>query len=87
MNYRIKKGLAFRRVDGAVYIVDAARSELRELNGPASTVWEGLAAGRGEDGLVFDLISEFDVAEKTARTDLRDFVAELSAAGLLEVPQ
>lgn len=84
MKYRIKRGLAFRRVDGAVFIVDAARSELRELNGTASAVWEGLAAGRGEDAIIAGLVSEFEVGEREARADLRSFIVELGEAGLLE---
>lgn len=84
MNYKINKDLAFRRVDGAVFIVDAARSELRELNGTASAVWEGLAAGRSEAAIVSGMAAEFEVDERTARADLREFVAELAAAGLLE---
>lgn len=84
MNYKIRKDLAFRRVDGVVFIVDAARSELRELNGTASAAWEGLAAGRSEDAIVAGLAAEFEVDERTARADLRDFIGELAAAGLLE---
>ena len=85
MRYKIRKDLAFRRVDGAVFIVDAARSELRELNGTASAAWEGLAAGRSEDAIVSDMAAEFEVDGRTARADLRDFIKELAAAGLVEV--
>lgn len=84
MKYKIKKGLAFRRIDGAVFIVDAARSEMRELNGAASVIWEGLAAGRSEAAIVSELTGEFDVDGGTARADLDAFIAELSGAGLLE---
>jgi len=84
MNYKIRKDLAFRRVDGAVFIVDAARSELRELNGTASAAWEGLSAGRGEAAIAAGIAEEFEVDERTARADLRSFIKELDEAGLLE---
>ncbi|MDD2806700.1 MAG: PqqD family protein [Elusimicrobiales bacterium] len=84
MPYKIKKGLAFRRIAGEVYIVDAARSEMRELNGPASVIWEGLVRGDGERGLLSALTAEYEVNEKTARADLNGFVKELMAAGLIE---
>lgn len=84
MTYTIKKGLAYRRVDGEVFIVDAARSELRELNGTASAAWEGLAAGRGEAEIASRIAAEFEVDERTARADLRGFIKELAAAGLVE---
>lgn len=84
MAYKIKKGLAFRRIAGEVYIVDAARSEMRELNGTASFIWEGLAAGRPEAVIAAGLTAEFKVPEKTALADVACFVKDLAAAGLVE---
>jgi len=84
MTYKIKKGLAFRRIAGEVYVVDAARCEMRELNGPASVIWEGLAAGRTEAALAAALAEDYEVTERTARADVADFIKDLAAAGLVE---
>ncbi|MBI4350790.1 MAG: PqqD family protein [Elusimicrobia bacterium] len=83
MKSKIKKELAFRRIAGEVFIVDAARSELHELNGPAALIWEGLAAGRTEKAIVSAITAEFEVDERTARADLEGFIKELLKAGLL----
>ncbi len=83
MRTTLKKGLAFRRVAGELFVVDAARSELHELNGTAAVVWEGLAAGRTEDAIVKAVTAEFDVDAASARADVRAFEAELRKAGLL----
>ncbi len=83
MKGRIKKGLAYRRIAGEIFIVDAAKSELHELNGTAALIWEGLAAGRTEEALVSAIKEEFEVDEKTARADLESFVGELLKTGLL----
>ncbi|OGS24233.1 MAG: hypothetical protein A3J70_05905 [Elusimicrobia bacterium RIFCSPHIGHO2_02_FULL_61_10] len=83
MNVKIKKELAFRRIAGEVFIVDAAKAEMHELNGTAALIWEGLAAGETEKVIVSALISEFEIEEKTARADFADFVEELEKAGLL----
>lgn len=83
MNVKIKKDLAYRRIAGEMFIVDAARAELHELNGPAALIWEGLAAGKKEGALVSAITAEFEVDENTARADLDSFIAGLLKAGLL----
>jgi hypothetical protein len=80
---KIKESLAFRRVAGELFIVDAAASRLHELNGPAALIWESLAAGKSEPRIVSDILAEFEVSEKEARSDLREFVGELSRSGLI----
>jgi len=83
MNIKIKKDLAYRRIAGEMFVVDASLSELHELNGPAALIWEGLAAGKNNNALVSALTAEFEVDEKTARVDLDSFIAGLLKAGLL----
>ncbi len=83
MNLKIRKDLAYRRIAGEVFIVDAAKSELHELNGPAALIWEGLAVGKAEKAMLSALTAEYEVDEKTARTDLENFIRELLKAGLL----
>ncbi len=84
MNVKIKKDLAYRRIAGEVFVVDAARAEMHELNGPAALIWEGLAAGKTEKALLAAVTEEFEVGEKTAAADLRNFLKELLAAKLIE---
>lgn len=84
MNVKIKKELAYRRIAGEVFIVDAAKAELHELNGAAAIIWEGLASGKTEKAIVSGLTSEFEIGEKTAGADFVNFVKELKKAGLLE---
>lgn len=83
MKYKTKKGLAWRRVGGELYIVDAAGAELRELNGPAALIWEKLAAGADAAELAAALQAEFEVDAGAASADAADFAAELAAEGLL----
>ncbi|MBI4803083.1 MAG: PqqD family protein [Elusimicrobia bacterium] len=83
MAFIIRKGLAYRKIDGLVFIVDAAGERLHELNAAGSIVWEGLAAGKSEARIAEAVCAEFDVAGKTAREDTAAFIKELSAAGLI----
>lgn len=84
MAFKIRKGLAYRKIDGQVFIVDAAGERLYELNPAASLIWEGLAAGKSEARAAEALSEEFEVDGKTAAADVRAFAAELSKAGLIE---
>lgn len=84
MKLKIKKELAFRRIAGEVFIVDAAKAEMHELNGTAALIWEGLAAGKTEKAIISAIMSEFEIEERTALADLESFRAELKRAGLLE---
>ncbi|MEK7721789.1 MAG: PqqD family protein [Elusimicrobiota bacterium] len=84
VNYmRINPSLAYRRIAGEMFIVDASRAELHELNGPAALIWEGLASGRTTERIISSIVSEFEIDENTARTDLENFIKELLKTGLL----
>jgi hypothetical protein len=84
MGAKIKAGLAYRRVAGELFVVDSAKARLHELNGPAAVIWEGLAKGRSAAAIAADLREEFEVDAVTAAGDVKFFMAELEAAGLLE---
>lgn len=84
MKPKIRKDLAWRRVGAELFVVDAARSRLHELNGTAAAAWEGLAAGKDAQRIAAAIAGEFDVAPSEAASDLAGFIKELSAAGLLE---
>ncbi|MGD9641912.1 MAG: PqqD family peptide modification chaperone [Elusimicrobiales bacterium] len=83
MKFRLKKDLAFRRIAGQVFIVDAAASRMHELNGTAALVWEGLASGRDEEAVAAALAAEYDIAASAASADAAAFTKELLAAGLI----
>jgi len=84
MVVKIKKGLAYRRVAGEMFIVDSAKARLHELNGQAAVIWEGLSKGRSEAAIVATMVEGFEVDEKTALADVKCFISELESAGLME---
>ena len=80
---KIKKGLAYRRVAGELFVVDAGKARLHELNGPAAVIWEGLAKNRSQAEIAAELAAQFEVGAAAALADVGDFVRELQGAGLL----
>ena len=87
MKTEIKKGLAYRRVAGEMFIVDAARAELHELNDSAALIWEGLASGKNTASVAASLAAEYGIDAHTARADVEGFMAELLKTGLLSGPR
>jgi len=79
----IKKGLAYRRVAGELFVVDAGKARLHELNGPAAVIWEGLAKNRSQAEIAAEIAAQFEVDEAAALADVGDFIRELRGAGLL----
>jgi len=83
MKFELRKDLAYRRIAGELFVVDAAGSRLHELNGTAALIWDCLAAGKGRDGAAARLAAEFEVDAGTAGADVDAFIEELLKAGLL----
>lgn len=83
MAFKIKKGLAYRKIDGLVFIVDAARERLHELNAVGSLVWEGLVAGKNEARIAEAVSAEFEVTPEDARNDTAAFIKALENKGLV----
>jgi hypothetical protein len=81
----LKPELAYRRIAGEMFVVDAQKALLHEFNGPAALIWEGLAAGKTEKAIVSAMTAEFEVDERTASADLKSFLKELLSAGLLRL--
>jgi len=76
--------LAARKVAGEVVILRADDSSLYVLNPVATAVWEAADGRTPLDAVVRDVICrEFDVDLETALRDASEFLAELSAQGLL----
>lgn len=80
----VKKSLAYRRIAGELFVVDADKAVLHELNGPAALIWEGLAAEKNLEQISSSLAAEFEVDAATAAADAAAFIAGLSKAGLLK---
>ena len=76
--------LAARKVAGEVVILRADDSSLYVLNPVASAVWEAADGRTSLDTVVRDVICrDYDVDAETALRDASEFLAELSAQGLL----
>lgn len=87
--YRIQADVAWRLVDGVVFLL-TPDSRYHQNDDPVGvTVWQALAVASPDappdvDALAAHVAARFDVDRATAATDLSEFLAELVRVGAVE---
>ncbi len=79
------RDVAWRAFDGEVALVHPATGQLRTLNEVGARIWQ-LADGRPFEALVTELLNEFDVDRTSLEADVRAFLDDLTARGMLSPP-
>jgi hypothetical protein len=83
--FRIRSdGVAWREVGGDVIILDVDRSLYHAINSSGAPVWHALAGGASAAELVGELARRYPEAAHRAEADVRAFLRDLVAAGLVE---
>ena len=85
---KIKDGYILRSVAGSNIVVAVGEesrkfNKLIKLNNSAAFIFKQLEEDVTEDEIVEKMLSEYDVAEETAREDARALIATLREAGLI----
>lgn len=86
---KLKNNLILREIAGSWIIVPVAEmvvefNGLMNLNETGAFLWRTLSEAVDMDKLISGLMSEYDVDEETAKTDVLEFVKELEDKGLLQ---
>lgn len=87
---KIKDGFELREIaDNYVVIPTESRvvdfSSMIMLNEVSAFLWLQLLEDKSENDLLKAVLSEYDVDKETAAGDIKVFVKELAAAGVLDV--
>ena len=87
--YHKKKELLARRIAGETIIVPirgklADMQNIFAVNVVAEFIWERMDGKNTLDQIVGEVAAHFDVGEGQARSDVVEFVDELSQAGLID---
>lgn len=75
--------LPFQEIQGQAVVVVPARRELHQLDETATFLWGALAKESTVADLAAALCGEYEVDEKTAEKDVREFLASLEEKGLV----
>lgn len=71
-------------LDGEWVLLDSQRYVVTKLNAVGGWIWSRLKEGATLEMLVIDLVSEYEIDEAAARTDITAFVERLSESGMIE---
>ncbi len=87
---KIKDGFELREIaDNYVVIPTESRvvdfSSMIMLNEVSAFLWLQLLEDKSESDLLKAVLSEYDVDKETAASDIKVFVNELAAAGVIDV--
>ena len=71
--FRPKKGIAYRKIQDEMVLVDPAENTLLRLNETASLIWDGLEK-KNLSAIVEDVVHTFDVSREVAAQDVAKFM-------------
>lgn len=85
---QLKDGFLLRNVAGEYVVVPTGSSmvdfkAMISLNETGAFLWKHLLTDKTEEQLLKELLKEYDVDEKTATVDIKEFVELLKANNLL----
>jgi len=75
--------LAFRKIDGNFFIVDAEKEMLHELNDLGSFTWNLIVKKKKSEEILKKIVEEFEVSATQAKKDFDDFINKLKEKGLV----
>jgi hypothetical protein len=81
--YKRDARLPYQEVQGQAVVVAPARREVHEFDETATFLWSALARERTLAELVAAVCDEYEVDEKAALEDVRQFLASLEDKGLV----
>ena len=79
-----RKRIAWDELDGETLIINVETGHYFSLDGVGSLIWSMLADGVDDPDMVARIVSEYEVAESTARDDLEALIDTLASEELVE---
>ncbi len=80
--FHAKKGIAYRRIQDEMVLVDPSKNILLRLNETASYIWERLES-MSTQAIAQAIEDEFDVSQSAAKKDVDKFIALLLEKNLI----
>ncbi|MBQ2940627.1 MAG: PqqD family protein [Clostridia bacterium] len=84
---KIKSGFILKEVAGEnilMFMDPALKNKVITLNETGALLFNLISEGKSEDEILSSFLSEYDVDADTAKADIKNFIASLSAIGALE---
>lgn len=75
--FRIKKGIASKKLDGTLYLLDPNKGHLHTLNESAEVIWRCIRNNLSFEEIVRQITDEFNVSPQIAKKDAKTFLGML----------
>ena len=82
--FTVSKDVLFQEVGGETVLLDLASEQYFGLDGVGTRVWQLLNEGLGQGAMVDVLLDEYEVERERLEADVRELLASLLEAGLIE---
>lgn len=82
-SWQPSENVVFSALDNGVALLDTEQNIYYTLNGIGPFLWEQVTEGRNFSELCESVVDHYEVSIETASADIGDWVAEMSAAGLI----
>jgi Coenzyme PQQ synthesis protein D (PqqD) len=78
--------MSWQETDDGVVVLNLATSRYLVINDSGKVLWERLLEGATRSELAEHLVTVYEIETPVAAADVDDFVADLTACGLLVAP-
>jgi hypothetical protein len=85
MKYKLNPHLAYRKIGEFLYVVDSKTSMLYKFNETAEIVFECIKKCLDVDKIVEKIVSEYEVEESVARSDVEEIIKEMLEKNIIEI--
>jgi hypothetical protein len=85
MKVTVTDNISVRKIGEDLFIFDRKMSIIHSLNKIGTFIWEKLAAEVAPDMIVEKICDAFEVDQKTAHTDVIEYIRELESKKLITV--
>ncbi len=83
MRLTIRPTLSLQHIDGELVILDKENDKIHQLNEVAHFIWQQLEAGSDFEEVLKQLITEYDIDEQVAKTDLTNIIRQFEDLKLI----
>ncbi len=82
--WKINKNIAFRVIDGEIFIVTSFDKTLHNLNPLATFIFQQIEKKKTQSDIVSEICKEYEVEKDIVEKDLEEFLKKLKEKNILQ---
>jgi Coenzyme PQQ synthesis protein D (PqqD) len=85
MEITVNPELTVRKIDEDTFVFNRKDSRIHSFNRSGAFLWDVVQKASSTSVVLGSFIDKYDIDRETAEADLREFLGNLAAAGLVEI--